>query len=75
MRLKKAIKILFKELRKDKELYYAWQSNIAMAFKDKYFTERKNKRYLNNEDIHNLANDAARNFLNLLIRNKKKNCG
>lgn len=73
MRIKKAVKILIKELRKDKELYYVWQANIAMAFKDKYYwyKKKKNKRWLNQEDIHKIANESAKNFLNLLIREQK----
>ena len=70
MRLKKAIKILIEELRKDKDFYYGWQSNIAMAFKDKYYNykKKKKKRWLNQEDLHKIANEAAKDFLNLLIR-------
>ena len=70
MRIKKAVKILIKELRRDKELYYSWQSNIAMAFKDKYYwyKKKKNKRWLNVQDIHEIANESAKNFLNILIR-------
>lgn len=70
MKLKKAVKTLSKSLRKDKDLYYAYQSNIAMQFKDEYSKKRKRKNYdyLNNDDIHDIANDAAKNFLNLLIK-------
>ena len=66
--LRFAIRILKKALSKDPDYYYSWQSNIAMPFYDKYFEKRKKKRYLNNEDIHMVANEAARNFLNLLIK-------
>ena len=74
MRIKKAIKILIKELGKDKEFYYGWQANIAMAFKDKYYNykKKKNKRWLNQQDLHNIANEAAKEFLNLLIWKKEK---
>ena len=74
MRIKKAIKILIKELGKDKELYYGWQSNIAMAFKDKYYNYKKKekKRWLNKEDLHKIANESAKEFLNLLIREGNK---
>ena len=50
------------ELRKDKELYYAYQSNIAMSFKDVLANAG-----INFPQLHDLANDAAKNFLNLLI--------
>lgn len=73
MRLKKAIKILIKGLRGDKDFYYGWQANIAMAFKDKYYNykKKKNKRWLNQKDIHEIANESAKEFLNLLIREVK----
>ncbi len=73
MRIQKAIKILIKELKKDKEFYYGWQSNIAMAFKDKYYNYKKKekKRWLNMEDLHKIANESAKEFLNLLIREVK----
>lgn len=50
------------ELRKDKELYYAYQSSIAMSFKDALANAG-----INFPQLHDLANDAAKNFLNLLI--------
>lgn len=60
------IKKLIKNLRKDKGLYYGYQLNIAMAFYDEY---RKNKKkYKDRQDIHKISNQAAKNFLNLLIK-------
>lgn len=61
---------IIKEIREDEELYYGWQSNIAMAFKDAYYHHKKdkNKNYINNKDMHIISNDAAKNFLNLLIK-------
>jgi len=69
-KLSKAVKTLSKELKKDKDLYYAYQANIAMQFKDEYSRRRKEKNYdyINNEDIHKIANDAAKSFLDLLIK-------
>ena len=62
------IKDLQKTLREDKEYYYAWQSNIAMAFYDEY-----NKKFpLNNdamrEALHEISNNAAKYFLSNLMR-------
>ena len=57
-----AFKIFASTLKKDKELYYAYQSNIAMAFQDA--VTGAGYRF---PDLHKLANDAAKNFLNLLI--------
>lgn len=61
---------IIKELRKDEELYYGYQSNIAMAFVDAYhyYKEKNNKKYINRNDLHMIANNAASNFLNLLIK-------
>ena len=56
---------LIKNLKEDEDLYYAYQSNIAMAFKDEY--DRNDKKYKNRTDVHEIANNAAKNFLNLLI--------
>ena len=63
--LEVAVATLSKALRNDKDLFYCYQANIAMAFKDEYHRKRKN--YMNNKDIHDVANDAAKNFLKLLI--------
>ncbi len=62
------LKELIKRLNKDREYRYGWQANIAMAFKDEY--DRNKKKYKNREDIHKIANQAARNFLNTLTAEK-----
>lgn len=62
---KKMIEELQETLRTDKELYYGYQSNIAMAFYDEYL--KNEKKYKNHQDIHLIANNAAKNFLNLLM--------
>jgi hypothetical protein len=69
-KLKKAVKILSKALRNDPDYFRAYQANIAMQFKDEYSRVRKTRgyNYLNNEDIHNIANKAAKSFLELLIK-------
>ena len=61
---------IVKQLKEDPELYRAYQDNIAMSFKDTYHNYKKASRakYLNKRDIHAIANNAAINFLNLLIR-------
>ena len=53
-------------LKNDKELYYAYQANIAVQFQDEY--ARNEKKYKNRSDIHEISNKAAKNFLNLLIK-------
>lgn len=62
------IKHLTPQIGEDVELYYAYQANIAMAFFDAYY--RNKKKYMNREDIHRIANEGAKDFLNLLIREK-----
>ena len=70
MKLKKAIKVLTEELAKDKSegsYYYSWQSNIAMAFYDE-MKKREREDDTTYEFILNVANQAAKNFLDLLIK-------
>lgn len=59
---------LINSLRKNAGHYIAWEANIAMAFKDEY--HRNTKKYKNKHDVNQIANRAAENFLNLLIREK-----
>ena len=57
---------LKKALKNDKELYYAYQANIAVQFQDEF--ARNKKKYKNRHDVHEISNVAAKNFLNLLIK-------
>lgn len=66
---KEAVTRLCEELKKDNGFYLGWQSNIAMSFLDEF-----NRHYeadeadgLFKKGIHEVANNAAINFLNLLI--------
>ncbi len=61
-----SVKSLTSAIKKDKDLYFGYQSNIAMAFVDEY--ERCKKKYKNKSDIRRIANAAAKNFLNAWIR-------
>ena len=69
--LQEAIEVLQKHLKEDKSegsYYYSWQANIAMAFVDEVdrnFTEIKSKT---SNGIIETANQAAKNFLDLLIK-------
>lgn len=58
---------LIKALREDKDFFYAWQSNIAVAFQDEVAEFRTKKKYLNRQDVHKISNDSAIRFLNNLI--------
>jgi len=69
----KAVDTITDAIKEDDSLFYAYQANIAMAFKDEY--ARNPKRYKNRQDIHEIANTAAINFLHLWGRkdeNKSK---
>lgn len=61
------IEKLIKALKEDEGYYYCWQANIAMAFYDEY-----RRVFPKDEDTHNtileVSNDAAKHFLNMLIK-------
>jgi hypothetical protein len=70
--LQEAIKVLQKHLSEDKSegsYYHSWVANIGMAFYDEM--ERVRLDVDNTEDnkydIHKISNQAAKNFLDLLI--------
>ncbi len=69
-KLKEAVETLVDALKGDEDYKRSWTANIAMAFKDDYYWYKNNndKEYLNNEDIHIIANTAAKNFINLLCK-------
>jgi len=64
--IERSIQKLGSELKEDPEYFHVWQANIAMAFFDEY--QRFNKKYKNRGDLHKISNEAAKNFLNLLIK-------
>jgi len=67
--LPNAVTTLIKALSEDKtegSYYYSWQANIAMAFKDEWDSEQFQQSQQDSEAVHRLANQAAKNFLNLL---------
>jgi hypothetical protein len=61
--LKNAVQVLCKALKNDPDMYYAYQSNIAMQFYDEML-----RHGIEPADLHTIANNSAKNFLNLLIR-------
>lgn len=61
--LNQAVTKLQDELKDDKTYYYAWQSNIAMAFYDEM-----SKYGMSSElPILEISNESAKKFLNNLI--------
>jgi hypothetical protein len=72
---KEAVQILITALKEDEDYYRGWKDNIAMAFKDE--VENKGLHSPNPENhsilmtremLHKIANNAADNFLQLLIK-------
>ena len=61
-----AIRWFIRQLKKDKELWYAYQSNIAMCIMDnahRYFPLTTEK---NSPTLHEFCNICANDFLKLL---------
>lgn len=59
------IRNLSKALKRDPQYWITWQANLAMAFKDQAHWD---KRKWNKHELHETANNAAKCFLDLLIR-------
>lgn len=65
----KEIDVLTDALKNDPAYYIGWQANIAMQFIDEWErTVNKGILPITRESIHLIANESAKNFLNLLIR-------
>lgn len=64
------VKAVTDQIKNDPELFAAWRDNIAMSFKDQvkygHFIDGQPVTALDPGLVHNLANQAAINFLNLL---------
>ena len=60
-----ALGVVRRHLKKDRGLFFSYQSNIAMSFVDNY--HRSKNKYKNSRNIKEIANDAAIEFLNRLI--------
>lgn len=63
----KAVSLVCRELRKDKGWWDAYQCNIAMAFKDEM-----GRRGYRLPDLHEIANAAATNFMQMWTAPQKK---
>ena len=64
--LEKAMKVVIKALKEDEGYKIAWVANIAMAFKDEWGREDFQQSEQQFENVHKLANTAAKNFINQL---------
>ena len=69
-----AMKVFTDALKEDKSegsYYYSWQANIAMAFKDefsRYAEDHEIEGSAKNFNVHEIANNAAKNFLEILCK-------
>ena len=63
-----AVDALRKDLSNDDEYAFTWQANLAMCFYDAYFRANDKNAFSREEEleIHIIANDAARDFLEKL---------
>lgn len=75
--IEQAVKTIAKELRADKNpgsYYHSWQSNIAMAINDEmedFSASKGGRTHIYNNRLE-IANAAAKRFLDLLIYNSGK---
>jgi hypothetical protein len=69
-KLKTAVETLIEFLKADEDYRRSWKANLAISFKDEYYRTYKVKGFSENEltEIHNVANNAADNFLKLLCK-------
>ena len=67
--LSKAVEKLSEELKNDKDLYFGYQANIAMAFQDTVTDEYPE---LQGTELHKVSNDAAKRFLTLFIKDVER---
>lgn len=59
-----AISVLVRALKKDDNYRMTWQANIAMAFQDEFHRSHRHC------GVHEMSNEAAKNFLSNLMREK-----
>ena len=66
--IKNSVDTLRFALTVDEEYAYTWQANLAMCFYDAYFRANDKNAFSREEEleIHIIANDAARDFLEKL---------
>jgi len=68
--LKEAIEILCNALREDEDFNFEWQLMIQNSFREqvwKFGFDKNMVYHLTDEQLNKAANEAAKNFLNLLI--------
>jgi hypothetical protein len=67
--IKESVDVLCNTLKEDEDYYRSWKDNIAMAFKDECYRNQVDDD-LPLDLLHKIANTAADNFLQQLVRDK-----
>ena len=64
------IEILVDSLKNDPGYRISWVANIAMAYKDneRWYKQKTGKKFLNRNEKHIIANNAAEYFINQLCK-------
>lgn len=70
--LAKSVERLCHALLNDREYFYSWQSNIAVAFQDAYRNWNERMPAMASINIHEISNEAAINFLKSLLNETNK---
>lgn len=64
MDVQNAVKTLAQALKEDEGFFYAYQSNIAMAFYDEV---KRHDLCITHEKLHEISNNGAKAFLQLFV--------
>lgn len=67
MSVQEAFEVVTKAIREDDGLYATYQANIAMAFYDECH-RRGQKIRISRTTLHDVSNQAAKNFLDLWVK-------
>ena len=70
MELQQAVSVLTKAIKEDQSLFYAYQSNIAVPFQDEV---RRHGVHISDEKLHEISNNAAKQFLQTWVGQKDAN--
>ena len=73
MEFQKALKVVTDGIKNDPDLYITYQIDIARAFTDEFHRiagEPGEMVFVNSDELHEIADQAAKNFLNLLCEIK-----
>ena len=66
MDIKQAIDVLRRELDGDLDYRLTWEASISVCIKDRFDKYWRDKRI--SQPLHDLANDAAKDFIKLLCQ-------